>query len=261
MRKNLTALPLVFALFLSAQAEDPPKGKQAIKEAAFQPAADLRHGNLVLVTLNDGTKIRGTLVRVDRKTGKWFVRTSAGERPQAILQKDVKKIERDAKEGGTSTGIRPAGYQETTGQPEIHTMVVYNGSIKTMHYFGVPLSPGERERLKALEDAENEVVRLENQHRQQAQLLQTEVAIQAERQKSHELMNLLLLQQVQSALTFDPSRSHHLFYLKGGQEDLVKLVASPTADGSMAKARENLRAAQTRAVYEDGHVIAVVLED
>src|SRR5438876_788530 len=78
---------------------DPSAGEPAsgIKGVAFEPAkeaADFKHGTLLALTLKDGTKVIGTMVRSEPKTKRIFVRTNPGAVPVAYTEADLKQVEK-----------------------------------------------------------------------------------------------------------------------------------------------------------------------
>jgi hypothetical protein len=80
-------------------------------DVAFQEAkdrADLQHGALVALNLNDGTKVTGHVVRLDAKNKKLYVRARAGEAPTAYAESDIKKIDKATRE---VDAIVPAGLE------------------------------------------------------------------------------------------------------------------------------------------------------
>lgn len=228
-----------------------------VKGPVWKPAstvADYKHGTFVRVTRTKGDgPILGTLVRVDRKGKRLFVRSEPGEPPVAVSQKDIKNVE--------SSEIRPAGWGQP-GQAEIHKVVIYNGPRMTVHYYTISLSPGERKLVTELEEAENELARLQHQldFRERDQELDT--AIRAERHRSHDLMNQMLTNQILASYLFGPPYgSFHSLNINHNQWDAGRPLPPPIPPDTLKKARERVEVALGRAVYEDGRIVAVVVSD
>ncbi len=235
---------------------EPPKFEGVV----FVPpekVAEYKHGSLISVTLkNEEAKITGTLVRVDKKARRLFVRTEPGTPPKAIDDKDIKDIRIGVKE------IRPAGGQKpNVYQPEIHKLTIRNGIRTSVAYYATTVSPGELTLIEEIEKVENEVARLEHFYERNVAALEGEMAIQGERNKSHELINHLLQQQILDV--FSLGRSTNTFNWLNVQHEQGNLLQFFLAmpPNALTKARENLRTALNRAVYEEGRIVAVVLEE
>lgn len=214
-------------------------------------SADFRHGALLRVTLNDDSKVEGTLVRVDRKTTRIFLRTEPGAAPKGISQKEIKKVEKAVRAG------------KSVVAPEIQQMAIRNGAARSVRYFGgSSLSPDEKRGLSELEDAENEFVRLDQLHGLRNEIVDTEVAIQAERWMSHHLINGLLHQQLWSGFWVLPlAPSFHHVLIQHDQPELAKIVAALPPYDAWTKARDNVRDLRSRAVIEDGRIVAVIVAE
>ncbi|MBI3409077.1 MAG: hypothetical protein HY040_12075 [Planctomycetes bacterium] len=239
---------------------DPQKDGGQPQKMTFEDAkksADFRHGALLRVTLNDDSKVEGTLVRVDRKATRIYLRTEPGAAPRAIAQKEIKKVEK-----ATRDSIRPAGMREDAVTPEIHQIAVFSGASRSVRYFGPNLSPEELRSLQELEDAENEFARLDQLHMNRSQLVDNEVAIQGERLTSHHLINDLLRQQVWSGFWVLPlAPSYHQVVIQHDQPELAKLVAALPSFEAWTKARDNARSLRSHAVVEDGRIVAMVVAE
>lgn len=114
--------------------------------AATRPAAGeeaLKHGDFVALARRAGGRLNGVVVYVDEGSGRLFVRPRSGAAPVAVALKDVTEIER----------IVPAS--SSGPEAEITPLEIYNGSVRTVHFFAPTLSPGEREQLRDLESAAN----------------------------------------------------------------------------------------------------------
>lgn len=270
---------------------DPNLDTPGTKEVVFKPATqarDFRHGAMLSLTMNGKeTKMAGTLVRVDRKTRRLYVRTEPGAMPVAVEEKDIKQVDKGV------YAIRPAGTaDDQVMQPEIQKVVVYNGTVASVTYTAASLSPGERTYLQGLQDAENELMRMQGRADAKVRIFDTELAIQAERKRSSEIINKMIsLQQWNLGRTTLPttwgnyvapfvmpnspfgfggsagilgltSSSSNAITVSSDQQDLLK-VAMPTMQDTMdiSTARETLAAAQARMVYEDGRLVAVVLKE
>jgi hypothetical protein len=266
---------------------DPEKDTPGTKEVVFKPATearDFRHGSVLLITMNDkaAKKVRGTLVRVDRKEHRLYVRTEPGAAPIAIDEKDVKKVEK------ATYAIRPVGTSDDlVVQPEISKIVVYNGNVMSISYVGSTLSPGEKAYLNGLEEAENQVMRLQTVASVRNSVLENEAIIQYERRKSSQIINNLLLRQLWNMGNYahtdvngipqiplgygNPayagvlgvsSSSWNTLNISHDQQDLLK-VTMPTAQDALElkTARENLANMQARILYDEGNITAVVLKE
>jgi len=114
----------------------------------------------VTITRKDNEKVTGTFVWADPKNNRLFIRPKAGQAPVAVATNDVDKIERIAPAVGT-TGkgtVRPAIEGDGPSPSyEITTMRVHNGPYTTQFFFDDSLSPAEREQLRAMEKASNDV--------------------------------------------------------------------------------------------------------
>ena len=239
---------------------DPQQDGGKTQKMTFEDAkksSDFRHGALLRVTLNDDSKVEGTLVRVDRKATRLYIRTEPGALPRAISQKEIKKVEKATREG-----IRPAGTREDAVTAEIQQVTIRNGASQSVHYFASNLSPEERRSLQELEDAENEFARIDRLHAHQNAIVDTEAAIQNERLTSHHLINDLLRQQVMSGFWVQPPSPtwHHLF-VQHDQPELAKLAAAMPPFDVWSKSREQVRSLRNNAVYEDGRLVAVVVDE
>ncbi len=90
MRSGSAQAQIKFASFGT-----PTNDSAAAKDITFQDArdrADLKHGTLVALQLNDGTKVLGHVVRFDDKANKLFIRTKAGHAAVAYGENDIKKL-------------------------------------------------------------------------------------------------------------------------------------------------------------------------
>lgn len=275
---------------------DPDRELQGSKEVTYKPATearDFRHGAMMALTMTNDTRMNGTLVRVDRKNHRLFIRTEAGAVPVAVNEKDIKKVEK------ATYAIRPVGSaDDLVIQPEIQKVVIYNGSVPSVSYIGSSLSPSEQTYLRGLEEAENEMMRLQGVMNSKTSVLSTEVAVQAERRRYAELVNLMLQKQNWNlgslpppnawgspydrmsggfgmGYGFNPSGIYQLAGLLGvtsassntvsasyDQKDLLA-VAMPTPQDAMnlRQARDNFAAAERGMLFEDGRPVAVIFKE
>lgn len=229
------------------------EGGQAQK-ATFQDAkkaGDFRHGTHLRVTLNDDSKVEGTLVRVDRKAARIFVRTEPGAAPKAISQKEIKSVEKAVRDG------------QNVVTPEIRQVDVYSGPARSVRYSaGASLTAEERRGLQELEDAENEFGRLDALHARRGDVIDTEMAIQSERFTTNHLINELLRHQVNSEFWVLPlAPSFHHVLIQHDQPELAKMVAALPPFEAWSKARDNVRDLRSRIVVEDGQVVAVIVAE
>src|SRR5262245_61237598 len=224
--------------------QDSQAQKLTYEEA--KKAADFRHGALLRVTLNDDSKVEGTLVRVDRKATRIYVRTEPGAAPKAISQKEIKSVEKAVRDG------------ENVVAPEIRQVDIYSGPARSVHYsVGSALTAAERKALQELEDAENEFARLDVLHARRGDVVDTEMSIQNERLTSHHLINELLRHQVNSEFWVLPlAPSFHHVLIQHDQPELAKMMVALPPFEAWAKARDSVRDLRSRAVMEDGRVVA-----
>ncbi len=269
MRVALLTSPLLVLLVAlppaSAQIKlpvfDPDAPAADVRNVAFEPAkerGDFRHGALLQITLNDGSKVRGTLVRADNKSKKLYVRTEPGAAPRGIAQQEIKSVEKGVR--APKDGVRPAGFQGEVVEPEINRIVIYNGLQQQVRYSQQALSPGERSVLRELEEAENELNRLEASSQAYAETSEAEIGILRERYRSHALINAMLVHQLTNIPWYEPAyKSHHFLWLRDDQPELLKAAAPPPPE-ALSKARDHLKTLQARAVYENDRIVAVALE-
>jgi hypothetical protein len=252
-----------------------------VKEASH--ADDFKHGNRLVITRKDGSRVAGTLVRVDRKGKRLFLRTEPGEPPVAVQNDDVKKAEKIM--------VRPAGggsqAEKTDNQPEIHRMIIRQGTDFSVHYFAPNVSHGERTSLAQLEAAENELSNLQALSSLNGEYVQNERALQVRRRQVQE--TYLLAQDAMYRLAVASWVPPYLvnypgyYFGMGGyngaglgstsisppetgnegalQTTFATTLAKGASSEAIARARENLAVAQRNAVYEDGRIVAVVYEE
>jgi len=244
----------------------PPK---LVYEEVTRPQ-DLKHGTLIALTLDDesATKITGTLVRWDNAKKRLFVRTEAQAAPKAVEVQRIRKFEIAAtKRAASAEGIQPAAFREAAirVQPEIHRMAIYQGAAPEVHYFAPRLSEGERTRLAELEEAENELARLEAVQVENAVAREANARWRAERMRTLQLLNSLLFQQVETPYPPYPYPPYGR-WLSGAVVQLqidepppppMEKAVNPEA---LARARTKVREVQSRAIYEEGQLIAVTMD-
>ncbi len=73
--------------------------------------AELKHGTLISLKLNDSTKVIGHLVRIDPKTNRLFLRIKPGEAPIAYNESSIQKLEKATRQVNP---IVPAGFNGET---------------------------------------------------------------------------------------------------------------------------------------------------
>jgi hypothetical protein len=273
--------PLPGAAQVKAPIFEPEQTKAlSLKEA--KAAGDFKHGNRLVITRKDDAQMTGTLVRVDRKGKRLFLRTRPGEPPLAVANADVKKAE---------VVMIPAagGPEQPDNQPEIHCMDIRQGTVTLVHYFAPALSPGERTSLTLLEAAENEMAPAKAQAGLMAQYMQNEQAQERWRRIAQETYYRAQTSLYCQAVTYNgnlPSGGGYGFGYYGGgyfpigayygpplitppdmgNEGVFKsALAATLARGPrpevIQKTSENLARAQRNAVYEDGQLVAVVYEE
>ena len=249
-----------------------PGAEQNVVYKPADQASDLQHGKKLRVTLNN-SEISGIVVRVDKATRKIYLRTEPGSPPQAFSVDDVniKKVEKVA--------IKQVAFRDDRGirkqemvlqdiyQPEIQQIEIRNGNKRTISYVAPTLSPGEKEYLVRMEAAENELGRLEGLVARQDQVLDTDIAIQAETLRTQELLNVLLWKHEQG-----------YFWGFGGANlpwpgALVTALPSaarvgptvfpnlPVASDALVKAQNAFAVAQSHAYLEEGRLVAVVVDE
>jgi len=263
---------LVCAQPAQAQTKQPVAEAPAPKlvyEQAAQPQ-DLKHGTLIALTLDDesATKLTGTLVRWDNAKKRLFVRSEAQVAPKAVEVQRIKRFEIAAtKRTASADGIQLAAFREAAirVQPEIHRMAIYQGAAPEVHYFAPRLSEGEQTRLTELEEAENELARLEAVQVENAVAREANARWRAERMRTLQLLNSLLFQQVETPYPPYPYPPYPR-WLSGAVVQLqidepppppMEKAVNPEV---LARARAKVREVQSRAVYEEGRLIAVVTD-
>jgi hypothetical protein len=260
---------------------DPNVASGAPQGVAFAPTtsmADYKHGTLVRLTPNNGEQVTCTLVRLDPKTKRYFVRTRPGSPPVAYAESDLKdkKVEKAIRKGG----IRPAADgPDNVVTPEITEQVIYNGSQRTVHYVSTVISPGEREALEQIEKAQSELQLLEERADVRNRAVDTEIGLQASRLETQVLINRTMrmaiaqgdvinfpfqVQDFQNYPSIDLVARREgavQFPLMIPQWKLITESVPAVTSESMAKARENVRVAMNRGIYEDGRLVAVLVEE
>jgi hypothetical protein len=165
-RMLVVACGMVLAGAMSAPAQEKAQDKPREEAGSYRFVSGdevLTHGDSVTLVRKGGEKVSGTFVWADPKSGRMFVRPKAGVAPVAVMAKDVDKIERITPAIGQleKGGVRPA--IETEGKPlpkyEIHSMSVRNGPYTSTFFYDLSLSSAERDQLRAMEKAANEVAR------------------------------------------------------------------------------------------------------
>jgi hypothetical protein len=280
MRKHLTSLvlgsfwALVCVTGSSAQVE-PAKGREGLRaDEEIQLAADdfPAHGKKVRVRSGDKVHLEGTFVRGrDIAGGRvLYVRTRPGALPVAWRT--------GAAAAGDAPGRAPIFVLKGDPKPEISTMTIRQGPISSTSYSSDVLSPEEKVVLVSLDSAEQEVAQLQMQSLLRSMNLAAADAILIERLKTQQLLNLSLGQQLTAIAdpTFPLVRfgSPFLGIGLGGLDAYTAIAASqvaaavpvparPPAEAiadSLAKARRELLTVQTRAIYENGRIVAVSVE-
>lgn len=280
MKRLIAPAVVVLALLpLTAQAQIKlpvfEEDRGPLQNLSFQEAtsrADLQHGKLLRVTVA-GSKdpIRGVLVRVDRTKGRLYLRTEPGAPPRMIAISDIKSVDKGV--------IREVNFTGDYSSPEIMPLVVYNGLRKSVSYTAPSLSPGEMAYLRDLATAENEIARLEHQMAMEDRVLQNDIAMQEEQRRTQRIVTDLLWRQYvwggftaganHAIFTGDMPSTGFRFWPDApvfGATPLpfVRVGSFPrlsVAPDSLTQARQALVTAQNRAVYENGRVVAVVLDD
>jgi len=243
-------------------------------------AGDYKHGKLLRITLNSDPHdtIKGTLVRTDPTKKILYVRTQPGSPPRAIAVGDIKRVEK-----GT---IQQASYRSEATAPEIHELAIYNGGIKTVAYRAPDLSPQEVAVLDRMESAQNELARQKRLARMQESVLANELALQTADRETREIVNRLLEQRLayyglERPLLDRTGRALALANAApfGGDPWAPELIITqtspaqvinfgpavtpkiPTTVDAVAQARSAWLGFQSRAVYENGQLVAVIVPE
>ena len=250
-----------------------------LQRVVFQEAgerSDFQHGKLLRITLNGDKEalINGILVRIDQKNKRIYLRTEPGMPPKMITLAEIKSVDKGV--------IREVNFKGDVSVPEILRLEIFNGSRRTVSFNAPTLSPEETNQLLELEQAENELARLENFANAERQDVLTNRmgALQIERQQ---LLNDLLRQQLTTSTyyvnpIYTASRpgimplSFPLEFLLDSLtsrpplstlstppvQDSVVVTAKTEFAGTLSAARHNLALLRSRAVYEKGQLVAVV---
>ncbi len=194
--RTTICLGIAFAVALCLAASTakalPPIEKEVQQDPKVKQAADVadmyQPGMPLVVTLKGNKKLSGTLVYAKPSEDYLMLRTQPRTLPKKIMGKDIADIAKvipaslgESKPGGVKPAIKgeelpPPGQTQYT--PEINTVEVYNGSVRTVRYVAPALSPKEMSLLKKLEDAENSLATAQNAASVNQQLLQNEKQIQ-----------------------------------------------------------------------------------
>jgi hypothetical protein len=252
-----------------------------VRNVSFQDAkesVDFRHGKLLRVTMNNGETMKGTVVRTDPKRKVIYLRTEAGSMPRALVVNDIKRVEKGI--------IVQASTRSDVTSPEIQEMVIYNGGTKTVSYRAPTLSHQELVVLEDLEAAQNELARQKRLARMQDAVVANEIAIQSEDRQMRDIINRLLEVRLANYGMEGPyfdrtGRTVSIagLPLYGGNQWGTELVIAQTAPAQvltfgptvtpkvlttpdpLAESRRALAAVENRAIYEDGHLIAVMVPE
>jgi hypothetical protein len=260
---------------------DPNVTTGAPQGVAFVPTramADYKHGTLVRLTLNNGDQVTGTLVRLDPKTKRYYIRTRPGSPPVAYAESDLKdkRVEKAIRKGG----IRPAADgPDNVVTPEITEQVIYNGSQRTVYYVSTVISPGERDVLEQMQKAQSDLLLLEERADVRNRAVDTEVGLQAARLETQVLINRTMRMaiaqgdvinypfQVQNWQTYPGldlaarrEGSTQFPLMIPPRHNITESVPAVSSE-SLAKAREAVRVAMNRGIYEDGRLVAVLVEE
>jgi hypothetical protein len=274
----------------AAQVKAPIFGPDQTKAASLKEATaagDFKHGNRLVITKKDNTQIVGTLVRVDRQGKRLFLRTQPGEPPVAVPDDEVKKAEVVMKPAAPEG----AAAERPENRPEIHRMDIRQGTDSRVRFFAPTLSPAEKATLDQIEAAETEMAPYQDPAGLMAQYLRNEQALDRVRQQAQEAYyraqtGLYTVAanggfNYYGGLGWGYAGYYGAGYYGGyggsfglpfisppdmGNEGVFKAaLAANLAKGpnpeALAKARENLARAQRNAVYEDGHLVAVLTDE
>lgn len=247
---SLTAVLLSMAVL-------PGLGQAQVKFVAFKPETgnDLRHGLSVSLTVKGNTQpIAGTVVRYDQKTNQIYLRTSPGAAPVAIAQKDIVKAEKKVSD---KVQFAADGASPDITVDEIQTLEIINGTRRTVSYYAPTLSPGELTQLSSLQSAENEIARLNYLADLQNQVLNNALALQTGQRKRTEMLNQRLLTEPLVWGTHIPGYGYGPSTIVPPAPISPNVTIAPESK-DISAARQNLQAAQSRAVFERGRLVAVI---
>lgn len=264
----------------------------SIRPVVFEKAnadRDLQHGRLVRISMNGSEQpIEATVVRSDAKNV--YVRTEPGAPPRALARKDIKSVEKGMQGVVTKDGIRLAATATEVRNDEIQPIEIVNGTRRSVTYLAPTLSPGERSALISLQTAENEVARLEALAVRDTAVLDNTLAIQSAQRRIQELLWLQLARQP-SFIPYDYDitvygpvwgwgMGNRTFGWGGYPAALPSVTVPPAvvtppvitpttvdtpkalvAPEALTKARQDLAMAQGRAIFEQGHLVAIVVDD
>lgn len=249
-----------------------------VQNVVFEEAtqhSDYQSGKLLRVTLKNDTTVKGVLVRTDPVKKTIYLRTRPGALPQAVPVNDVKRIDKGV--------IKQVSTTRDVDTPEIQELVIYNGASRRVAYSAPTLSPSEHALLGEMAVAENNLARLEQLASVQQQVLANDVALQTEQVKARELGNQLLAQQVlfnvyRSFYEYTPGRSAGA--VAGAAEAAAALANEPLSAlplivrsgpsvfpelpitlAPLAKARQDYLTLRNQAVFENGHLVAVIVAE
>jgi hypothetical protein len=252
--------------------DDAGASKNIVFEEANQ-VGDFQHGKLLRVTGTDGKTVQGILVRVDRQKHRLFLRTTPGAVPVAIAEKDVKKVEKGV--------IKDGNNKQDYTRPEIQATSIINGTKQNISFSAPTLSSGELAHLRRMETGDHELNRLEQLAAREAKVLEEDMAIQTEQRKTQELLNAVLFNYNLQMYDVGPVPPFPLTYaavpwLSGNGQPWGGVISTlpsalrqgptvfpglPVSHEALAKARDQALQVQNRGVYEDGRLVAVILEE
>jgi hypothetical protein len=220
-----------------------------VKFADLSPAQknNLRNGSLVSLELDNGTKVKGRVVRIDMPTDRIFLRIHAGEAPVPYAGNDIRKIE-------PATGV-PA-------QPEIHQQVIYNGAERSVVYTSSVLSPAERDVLARLQKAQDNMQAVVHSRERHESALAMETTFQEERLRTQRLINLTLMNENSASCPYLPCYKSLIIAWPQMIPAAAPMVdrAPPPDPQALSKAREDLARLQDMAVYDSGRLVAVIVK-
>jgi hypothetical protein len=239
-----------------ADLNDTSSEKSGISFREANEKSDLKNGTLITLKLRDGTQVSGHVVYLDAKANRLFVRSKPGETPVGYAEGDITKL-------GKGVRIRTAGVENVV-EPEIHKQTIYNGSLRSVTYFSIGLSPREKETLERLQNAENALAALAYQKETHEGALSLESAAQVENLKTQRLLNLTLWNENVLLL---PSRMPIVGAL--GPTGTTTGGATLSPGGLLEKyppvdlqvwrkGVEEIQQLRSNFVYEDGQIVAVL---
>jgi hypothetical protein len=264
---GLASIALALGLTLSSAQALPPVGKVVKVKPETKKATGeekLSHGMKLVITMNDKSTVRGTVVWADEDADYLLLRVKPGTAPRKILGKNIADVTRIRLTSDSGTVL--------PDEPEIHAVTMDNGA-RTVKYFAPTLSPAEKAKLADLETAQNETAQTEyvmslamQTMREEARTAREKTIAQA---KNNEFMNVDLYWFAAGPYYY--ARYYGYGYPAYGVSTTYS-NSSPTLTetvltkdlplvGKLAKQRRDLAQMQNQVLFDDrGQLVAVLTE-